>query len=68
MTRGAYRLLILNGHNSYAALEFDQFCKDNKIITLCIPPHTSHLLQPLDVECYSPPKVVYRHEVAELAR
>jgi hypothetical protein len=49
-------------------LKFDQFCKDNKIITLCIPPHTSHLLQPLDVGCYSPLKVVYGHEVTELAR
>ena len=30
--------------------------------------HTSHLLQPLDVGCYSPLKVVYGHEVTELAR
>jgi hypothetical protein len=63
-----YRLLILDGHSSHATPEFDQFCKDNKIITLCMPPHTSHLLQPLDVGCYSPLKVVYGHEVTELAR
>jgi len=67
-TTGAYRLLILDGHSSHATPEFDQFCKDNKIITLCMPPHTSHLLQPLDVGCYSPLKVVYGHEVSELAR
>jgi hypothetical protein len=67
-TRGVYRLLILDGHESHATPEFDQFCKDNKIITLCMPPHTSHLLQPLDVGCYSPLKVLYGHEVSELAR
>jgi hypothetical protein len=67
-TRGAYRLLILDGHESHATPEFDQYCKDNKIITLCMPPHTSHLLQPLDVGCFSPLKVAYGHQVSELAR
>jgi hypothetical protein len=67
-TTGAYRLLILDGHSSHATPEFDQFCTENKIITLCMPPHTSHLLQPLDVGCFSPLKVLYGHEVAELAR
>jgi hypothetical protein len=33
-----------------------------------MPPHTSHLLQPLDVGCFSPLKTGYGHEVAELAR
>jgi hypothetical protein len=53
---------------THATPEFDQYCKDNRTITLCMPPHTSHLLQPLDVGCYSPLKVVYGHEVSELAR
>ncbi|KAH5052533.1 hypothetical protein HBI73_232670 [Parastagonospora nodorum] len=64
----AYRLLILDGHSSHATPEFDQFYTENKIITLCMPPHTSHLLQPLDVGCFSPLKAAYRHEVSELAR
>jgi hypothetical protein len=33
-----------------------------------MPAHTSHLLQPLDVGCFSPLKALYGHEVAELAR
>jgi hypothetical protein len=65
---GAYRLLILDGHSNHATPEFDQFCTENKIITLCMPPHTSHLLQPLDVGCFSPRKAAYRHEISELAR
>jgi UDP-N-acetylglucosamine pyrophosphorylase len=33
-----------------------------------MPPHTSHLLQPLNVGCFSPLKVLYGHKVSELAR
>jgi hypothetical protein len=67
-TKGAYCLLILDGHSSHATPEFDQYCAENKIITLCMPPHTSHLLQPLDVGCFSALKKAYGHEVGELAR
>ena len=67
-TKGVHRLLILDGHGSHATPKFDQFCTANKIITLCMPAHTSHLLQPLDVSCYSPLKRAYGHEVQDLAR
>jgi hypothetical protein len=33
-----------------------------------MPAHTSHLLQPLDVSCFSPLKTAYGQEIAELAR
>ena len=33
-----------------------------------MPPHTSHLLQPLDVSCYSPLKRAYGRQIEELAR
>ena len=67
-TAGVYRLLVLDGHSSHATPEFDQYCADNKIITLCMPPHTSHLLQPLDVSCFSPLKRAYGREIEKLAR
>jgi len=67
-TAGTHRLLILDGHSSHATPEFDQYCAKNKIITLCMPPHTSHLLQPLDVSCFSPLKRAYGREIEELAR
>ncbi len=51
-TGGVYRLLILDGHGSHVTPEFDLFCKDHNIITLCMPPHSSHLLQPLNVNCF----------------
>ena len=65
---GKYRLLILDGHNSHATPEFDQYCSDRSIITLCMPPHSSHLLQPLDVGCFSPLKRAYGTQISEFIR
>ena len=56
---GAKRLLILDGHSSHESADFDTFCKENAIICLCMPPHTSHLLQPLDVGVFGPLKRAY---------
>ena len=44
------------------------FAQKNNIITLCLPPHTSHILQPLDVACFSPLKTAYGRLVQDLAR
>src|SRR5438876_7493949 len=52
-TVGQYRLLILDGHGSHVTPQFDQYCMEHSIIVLCMPPHSSHLLQPLDVACFS---------------
>jgi hypothetical protein len=65
---GARRLLILDGHESHQSLKFQELCKENNIYTLCMPPHSSHLLQPLDVGCFSPLKRAYSREVESLIR
>jgi hypothetical protein len=65
---GARRLLILNSHESHQSLEFQELCKENNIYTLCMPPHSSHLLQPLDVSCFSLLKRAYSREVESLIR
>jgi hypothetical protein len=59
---GSYRLLILDGHESHQSFNFERYCKDNKIIPLYMPPHSSHLLQPLDVGCFGPLKKAYGRE------
>lgn len=66
--KGAYRLLIIDGHESHQSVEFDEFCAQNKIITLCMPAHSSHLLQPLDVGCFSPLKKAYGKQIENLMR
>jgi hypothetical protein len=67
-TVGVRRLLILDGHESHYSLEFQDFCKENNIFTLCMPPQSSHLLQPLDVGCFSPLKKAYSQQVESLIR
>lgn len=62
-TKGVYRLLILDGHGSHLSPEFDLFCKEHSIITLCMPPHSSHLLQPLDVGCFAVLKRSYGQQI-----
>jgi hypothetical protein len=65
---GGYRLLILDGHESHLNQEFKDYCLEHKILTLCMPPHSSHVLQPLDVVCFSPLKRKYSQRVRDLAR
>lgn len=63
-----WRLLVLDGHESHYSLEFEQYCKNNNILTRFIPPHSSHLLQPLDVGVFSPLKKAYGKEIDKLIR
>ena len=65
---GTHRLLIIDGHESHCSRAFQDRCKEKKIIALCMPPHSSHLLQPLDVACFSPLKRAYGDSVSALAR
>ena len=39
-TKGKYRLLILDGYESYYSPKFELYYKQNNIITLYIPIHT----------------------------
>src|ERR1700712_2748775 len=41
---GRCRFLVLDGHESHHSDEFEQYCKDNDILTLCMPAHSYHLL------------------------
>jgi hypothetical protein len=67
-TIGGYRLLIIDGHESHSSAEFQDRCKEKNIILLCMPAHSSHLLQPLDVACFSPLKRAYSAVISGLAR
>ena len=67
-TKGAYRILILDGHESHHSVVFELYCKENNIITLCMPAHSSHKLQPLDVGCFRPLKRSYGKQIEGLMR
>lgn len=62
---GKYRLLIMDGHGSHLTSLFNEICTENFIVPLCMPPHSSHLLQPLDVGSFSPLKQSYKDRIEE---
>jgi hypothetical protein len=62
------RLLLLDGHGSHLTARFIAFCLDRNIDLVCLPPHTSHLLQPLDVGIFSPLKRAFSAEIEKLFR
>jgi hypothetical protein len=63
-----YRLLVLNSYKSHYLTNFKLNCKENDIITLCMPPHSSHLLQPIDVSCFGPLKAAFGKQIEVLMR
>jgi hypothetical protein len=67
-TKGVYRLLILDSHGSHLIPEFDLFCKDHSIITLCMPPYSSHLLQPCNVSFFVVLKRLYGQQIQDYMR
>jgi hypothetical protein len=61
--KGPYRMLVLDGHESHESAEFQEYCKTHNIVTLGLPPHSSHLTQPLDVGCFSVLKRAYGRQI-----
>ena len=61
-----YRLLICDGHDSHITGGFIAHCMDYDIVLLILPPHSSHLTQPLDVSGFSPLKKCMATEIAPL--
>ena len=63
-----YHLLILDGHSSHDTASFDHFCMERKIIPLYMPPHSSPLLQPLNISCFMPLKHYYGQKIREMVQ
>jgi len=66
--KGRYRLLILDGHASHLTSDAIRFAEKNKIILLCLPPHSTDLLQPLNVGIFHPLASAYRRELEAFTR
>ena len=47
-------LLIYDGHGSHEKYELLRLAKEHNIILFSLPPHTTHMLQPLDVGVFGP--------------
>ena len=53
-------LLIVDGHSSHVNLCFIKWASEHSIIILILPPHSTHQLQPLDLNCFSPLATKYQ--------
>lgn len=62
------RLLIADGHASHITANMIALCMENNIDLLILPPHCSHLLQPLDVGVFGPMKKYHAYETDRLLR
>jgi DDE superfamily endonuclease len=60
---GEYRLLICDGYNSHITAKWIAHYIDNNILLMILPPHSSHLTQPLDVGVFGALK---KHMAAEI--
>lgn len=57
-------LLILDGHYSHTRnLDLIETARTHHVTIVCIPPHTSHKLQPLDLTFMSPFKTYYSQAI-----
>ena len=45
-------LLFVDGHASHITIDVIDLARENSIILFCLPPHTTHALQPLDVSVF----------------
>ena len=57
-------LLILDNHISRYSSELLELAKENGVVMLTVPPHTTHKLQPLDRSVMYPLKAFYNRESA----
>ena len=63
---GKMRVLICDGHDSHISGDFIRHCIQCDIILLLLPPHSSHLTQPLDVGVFGPLKKAISASVSQL--
>jgi hypothetical protein len=63
--KSEYRILIVDGHDSHLTTKEIQYCLDSNIILLCLPPHATHMLQPLDVGCFGPLAQAYKGMITD---
>ena len=61
-------LLFLDGHASHLSTDAIEFCMANDIELFCLPPHSSHRLQPLDTHFNKPLKSSWTKKIEDFFR
>lgn len=63
-----HRLLILDGHGSHLTYDIIKYCMSRNIHILCLPGHSTHRLQPMDVGIFGPLDREYKKLVESWGR
>ena len=56
-------ILFVDGHGSHIGYKLVKYAMEKGVIIMCLPPHTRHVLQPLDISCYGPLKQAWRSAI-----
>ena len=59
--------LIFDGHASHKTPEMKELAFQNNILLYCLPPHSIHKLQPLDVGIFGPLQTAWNKHCQECA-
>lgn len=62
------KLVLFDGHKSHINLTLAEWGKKNNVVFFVLPPHTSHITQPLDVGCFGPLKSAYNRDCQSFLR
>lgn len=54
------KVLIGDNLSSHLSADVIKRCEENNVAFVCLPPHSTHLLQPLDVAFFRPLKMAWR--------
>ena len=52
-------ILFMDGHASHINLTLIRLAREQGVVLLCLPSHTTHVLQPLDVGAFGPVKTAW---------
>ena len=58
-----YRMLVIDGFAGHTTLDFIEYCIRYDIILAVFPPHSTHLLQPLDLAVFQPMKTAHQRSI-----
>jgi len=52
-------ILVVDGHATHKSLAAVEYARDNSVIMISLPPHSTHHMQPLDKTIFGPLKTAY---------
>jgi hypothetical protein len=61
-------LLILDGHTSHVSIDVIKTARENNVVLVRLPSHSTHLMQVLDVSFFVPTKKHWCHIIKDLLR